>query len=371
MRRPAKNQNNERPHVKPTLILNDTHVGVSRMAGTTPTSASALKAFLHERLAACLYKGYNRVIINGDLTDSYDIGLGEALEVYATLDQFLAISGGRELIVALGNHDLSKDSAKLGTVAFIGRLLEMKYPDRFKLVDAPHRVDDVYIIPHVTNQALFDLALSQVPDDVSYLLVHANFDNNFAAQSDHSLNLTREQAREVTSKGITLIFGHEHQGRTAFGGKLVIVGNQFPSSVSDCLAHGDGQLDGAKYALAITGGGKYEKVMTWSRDDTVYGYTEIDWRDLNPEVAHPAFVRVAGTAEAEEAAAVIKAISGFRQKSEAFVVTNAVKVSQLADSEEMDVSAEDVRSVNVIQMLLDVLTEEQAAVVRQLMEEVE
>lgn len=357
--------------MKPTLIINDTHVGVSRMAGTTPASAAALKSYLQMRLNQCLYMGYNRVIINGDLTDSYDIGLGEAIDVYATLDEYLSGSDSREMIVALGNHDLSKDSAKLGTVAFIGRLLEMKYPDRFTLVAEPEQFGEVYIIPHLTNQALFDLALTHVPSDVKYLLVHANFDNGFAAQADHSLNLTREQAREITSKGTTLIFGHEHQGRTAFGGKLVIVGNQFPSSVSDCLAHGDGQLDGCKYALAITGGGKYEKVMTWNRADTKQGYTEIDWRDLNPDVAHPAFVRVIGNADADESAAVIKAISNFRQKSEAYVVTNAVKVAQLVDTDEIEVSAEDVRSVNVVDMLLATLTEEQAAVVRQLMEEVE
>jgi hypothetical protein len=50
------------------------------------------------------------------------------------------------------------------------------------------------------------------------------------------------------------------------------------------------------------------------------------------------------------------------------VVTNAVKVAQVADAGEMEMSAEDVRSVNVLDMLLETLTEEQAAAVRQLME---
>ena len=53
------------------------------------------------------------------------------------------------------------------------------------------------------------------------------------------------------------------------------------------------------------------------------------------------------------------------------MVTNAVKIAQLVDVDGLEVSAEDVRNVDVISMLLESLTEEQAAVVRQLMEEKE
>lgn len=352
--------------MKPTLVISDLHIGVSRVAGTTPESAKQLRRYLQDEFARLLNLGYDRVIINGDLTDEFDIPLSEALDVYAILDAFMAGDGDREVILAAGNHDLSKDSSKLGTVQFVGSLLEMKYPGRFKLVTQPTTVEDFHIIPHVVNQDRFDLALDQVPD-CKYLFLHCNYDSPFAAEAEHSLNLSREQGKALTARGITVVLGHEHQGRTAWKGKLIVVGNNFPSSCSDCMAHGDGQLDGKKYALVIDDKG-HHLIETWQQAGN---FAVVDWRDLGNFPGDHKFIRVTGKADAEEAADVIKTISTFRKGSQAFVVTNAVKIAQLVDVDGLEVSAEDVRNVDVISMLLDSLTEEQAAVVRQLMEEKE
>lgn len=352
--------------MKPTLVINDLHIGVSRVAGTTPESAKQLRRYIQDAFANLLNFGCDRVIINGDLTDEFDIPLSEALDIYAILDAFMAESPQREVILACGNHDLSKDSSKLGTVQFVGSLLEMKYPGRFGLVTQPTTVENFHIIPHVVNQARFDLALEQVPE-CEYLFLHANYSNNFAAEAEHSLNLSREQGKALTERGITVVLGHEHQGRTAWKGKLIVVGNQTPSSVSDCMAHGDGQLDGKKYALVIDDKG-HRLIETWQQAGN---FAEVDWRDLPNFLDARKFVRVTGSADAEEAADVIKAIANYRKASSAFVVTNAVKIAQLVDVDGLEVSAEDVRNVDVISMLLDGLTEEQAAVVRQLMEEKE
>ena len=48
--------------MKKTLVINDLHLGVSRSAGTTPQSAAALKAHLHEQFAKVLRIGPSRVI---------------------------------------------------------------------------------------------------------------------------------------------------------------------------------------------------------------------------------------------------------------------------------------------------------------------
>ena len=352
--------------MKPTLVLNDTHLGVNRVAGTTPESSKQLRRYLQDEFARLLDLGYERILINGDLTDTFDIPLSEAIDVYAALDTYMSQVAEREVLLSVGNHDLSKDSSKLGTVQFIGSLLEMKYPDRFSLITQPTTVGDFHIIPHVVNQDRFDLALEQVPD-CKYLFLHCNYSSTFAADAQHSLNLSREQAKALVERGITVVLGHEHQGRTAWGGKLIVVGNNFPSSVVDCMAHGDGQLDGKKYAMAIDEDG-HHLIETWKQEGN---FIQADWRDLAKLEQVPKFVRVVGDAEADEAADVIKAISTFRQKTDAFVVTNAVKVAQLNDAEEMEISAEDVRSVNVLDMLMESLTEEQAAVLRTLMEKAE
>jgi hypothetical protein len=179
---------------------------------------------------------------------------------------------------------------------------------------------------------------------------------------DHSLNLSRKQAKDLRDKGIVMVLGHEHQQRDLMGGNVVIVGNQFPSSVSDCLNND------TKRCVVIDEGGKLESIQTWSRDDKVGYFKEVDWRDVATFIHEPAgFIRVCGKASGEESAEVVKVISTLRQKSEAFVVTNAVQVEAAAGLEDIASSVEDVRSVNVIDLLLETLNPDQQRAVKQLL----
>jgi hypothetical protein len=348
------------------LVVNDVHIGVERVAGTTQVSAQALRGYLLQTYAELLGMA-QEVVVNGDLFDTYNIPLTDLLQTYQITAAWLAESPKRAIHLIPGNHCLSKNSANLSSFELMARLLQSQFGDRVSYIQGGAWVCEergVYAISHVVNQAVFDMELDRVPETAKYVLLHSNFDSGFAAQTDHSLNVTREQAKRLIDNGATVIFGHEHQGRTAFGGRLIITGNPRPSSVSDCLAHGDGQLDGKKHALLLTDGPP-QTIQTWCQEGN---FVQVDWRFISKWEGPEKFIRVNGNASAEEAADVIKAISTFRQKSDAFVVTNAVKVAQVADADEMEVSAEDVRSVNVISMLIESLTEEQAAVVRQLME---
>lgn len=357
-----------------TLVINDLHLGVQRTGGTTQASAAALREFAQEQFAKLLATGpshgCDRVIINGDLADAYDIPLIEALSIYETLDAFLTLHPTSQVYVALGNHDLSKSSDKLGSVAFVGALLSLKHKN-FNLIDTSYMVAiDICVIPHVANQDLFDLELSKVPQTAKFLLVHANYDNKFAAEAEHSLNLSRDQAKALKARGITTIFGHEHQGRQSLGGSVVIVGNQFPTSVSDCLTHGDGQKDGKKRALIIDHtAGTTEFIETWNPNQDDGWYAAIDWRELKDvEEEGRGFVRVEGHAEPEDAAEVIKAISAFRSKSKSFVVTNAVKIAQKDAPDDVSASVEEIKSLSVLDLLFAELTEPQRAKVRELLE---
>jgi hypothetical protein len=349
-------------------VINDLHLGVQRTGGTTISSAAALRDWGHEQhaklLALAPQNGCERVVVNGDLTDVYDIPLLHALRVYEDTDNFLMANPGIELVWALGNHDLSKDSSRLGTVAFIGMILAMKHPGRFQLISGAQALDaETYVLPHVANQDLFEYELGRVPESTKYLLLHCNFDNIFACASDHSLNLSRDQAKALKAKGITMIFGHEHQGREVLGGAVVIVGNQFPTSIADCLSHGDGQKNGTKRALVINHTNdpeteKLEFIETWRPDAADGWFEKIDWRDLGAtEEEGRGFIRVEGTANSAESAAAIKAIAAFRQRSQSFVITNAVQAEKLEGVDELAESIEDIRSVNVIEMLLEMLVD--------------
>jgi len=356
------------------LVISDTHLGVSRTGGTTQASAADLKRYCVEQFKKLLDLAHaehvGQVIINGDLTDQYNLPLAEALEIYFIIDEwFQADNPYRRLALCTGNHDRSKDSSKLGTVEFVGALLKAKYPDLFDLVVEPKKLGDIYIIPHISNQELFQLELDKVPDGTRYLLLHANWDNRFAAEAEHSLNLDRAQAKALTARGITIIMGHEHQGRESMGGKVIVVGNNFPSSVSDCLTHGDGQRNGKKRALIIEDG-SHRFIETWTPDDAEGWFARIDWKELaTVEEEGKGFIRVEGEASESEAADVIKAISAFRQRSRSFVVANAVKVEQAAGLDDIASSIEDIRNVSVLEMLLEHLDEAQKAAVHKLLEE--
>lgn len=354
------------------LLINDLHLGVKRSGGTTPKSSAALNEYAHRQHEKLLEMAdaHTHVVVNGDLTDEFDLPLVDALCIYKTACNFLNESRNRKLTWLLGNHDLSKDSNKLGTVAFVGALLSGGYPDRFQILDQPDWVEPgVYGIPHLVNQAIFDLALSAVPD-CKYLLLHCNYDNPFAGQQDHSLNLARAQAKEFKDRGITCVLGHEHQHRTAFGGGVLIVGNQFPTSVADCLSHGDGQLNGEKYALRLLAD-NVDLVTTWAVDGRRgAGFCEVDWRGQETPPEDVKFIRVKGTALAEEAADVARAISRLRQTHNAFVITNAVQVERIDGVEFAQESLEDVQNIDVIKLLIEHLTPEQASVVRTTLEEV-
>lgn len=358
-------------------VFNDAHLGVQRTGGTTPGSAAALRRYTHEKHRQLLDLAVDgdMVLFNGDLTDQFNIDLGQAIEIYAVASEWLQRNQKSRLFWAVGNHDLSKDSSKLGTVAFIGRLLAGAFKGRFHLLEQPEHIGrnlEFYVIPHVANQDLFDLELSRIPDNAKVVFLHCNYDNPFAGQSDHSLNISREQARDLVKAGKILVLGHEHQGRTMMSDRVIVTGNQFPTSVSDCLRHGDAQADGMKSCLRINLDDldDMELVPTWSVKDQDGGYREVDWRDLGSvRDTEQTFIRVSGKADSSEAAEVIKEISKLRQRSDAYVITNAVKVDSVDGDDELEASIEEIKAVSVLEILLDMLDEPQQAVVRELMKD--
>jgi hypothetical protein len=259
---------------------------------------------------------------------------------------------------------VSTNSAVLGTEQFLGTLLEGLFPARFTLVNTPTLIaDGLYVLPHCVNQDIFDMELGRVPDGVRWLFLHCNFDSPFAAHSDHSLNLSREQAKALRARGIRLVLGHEHQQRDLMSGFVTVVGNQTPSSTSDCL-------NNETKRCAVIEGDQISFLQTWSQDDEVGWFKEVDWQDLHQFVhAGRGFVRVVGTATPEQAADVVKAISAVRSKSDAFVVSNAVRVGASDDLSEIADSVGDIRAVSVLELLLEALTPEQGATVRELLQE--
>lgn len=333
------------------LVINDLHIGALRNAGTTIPSALALRNFGLSKLSEMLDEVNEDLVILGDLFDTYSIPMVDLLSVYRQLAGWL--EKGHRLTLVPGNHDLSKDSSRLSSFEFLSGLLS-ELPNVHYLVGGGW-VDEaagVYAISHVANQDLLNLELSKVPK-CKVLLLHANYHNGFAVDSDHSLNVSQEQAEACPAE--TLFFAHEHYHRKALADRVWVAGNQFPMSVSDCL---DGQH---KFMHKLYADGSVERIRTWTKDD----YAEVDWR--NPQQTDARFVRFVGECKPEESADMAGVIVAYRKASDAFIVTNAVKVTTGEEDAALALgSLEAITNFNVMEALRDYLTEEEFKILESL-----
>ncbi len=329
--------------MKPLYVINDLHLSAVRSGGTTPTTAYQLRLDLLSGFEGLLDQCDSDVLINGDFADDYRMHAKDMLEAYAILQRWL--TRGHTVYALPGNHCLSKSSLDLSSFEFLFTLLAEQYPSQVQLMMRPGPVrDGIYAIPHVTNTDLLNVALEAVPAGTKYLMVHANYDCPFSVDKDHSLNITEQQVKDLDVAHV--VFGHIHQQRTALGGKVVIVGNQLLSSVADALGNT------TKRMLKITDTGM-EFIQTWQAEGD---FSEQDWRDLTDTGR---FIRVTGTAKADEAAAVATTISRFRSTAKALVITNAVAIDGINDAEDIALSHEQITAFNVRDALRELLTDDE------------
>lgn len=324
-------------------VISDLHLGAIRSGGTTLDTQWKLRQHLLHSFYSLLPDATDLMIL-GDLFDTVNIPIHDVLHTYLILKGWCRLNPNQHLYLVAGNHDLSKTSNVLSSFDMLCSLL-VDSGVNVKVIKEPCVTPYGAVIPHLANQELFDAALATVTE-CEVLFLHCNYDNKFAAQSDQSLNLSKEQAESLPVKHI--VFGHEHRSRMT--GKAIIPGNQVASSVSDCL----GQR--AKMYVTVSD----EKVISvnqcpeWVSSEV---FVELDWQNL--EVTAHKFVRVVGTAAAEQASAVVTAISKLRQASPALVITNAVVIVGVDDTEVFEQSLDEVQGFSVMRALKELLTEDE------------
>ncbi len=96
-------------------VINDTHLGAQRRAGTTPASAQALTQFTEQQFIELLDGARGDLLILGDLFDTYNVPLRTVLFAFFELSRWLDMNEGFTLHLVPGNHDLSKDSSKMSS----------------------------------------------------------------------------------------------------------------------------------------------------------------------------------------------------------------------------------------------------------------
>lgn len=299
------------------VIINDLHLGLTRRTGATPESLKAFNAFQFDvfREIVQTVNFEDTLIILGDLFHGPDVGYDTLWSAYEILN---CVRG--DIVLVRGNHDNNKDLTKTSAFDMLGKLLPSTM-----VISAPYKFSaEMTIIPHLPTQKMFDEAVAEAAEKSSILLFHANFDCGFAVNSDHSLNLSPEQAAMFN----LCIGGHEHNARNVRNVRML--GSQLPCNIQEA----------EREKFYHTWDGEGDPVPVHAPVEFVYD--EIDWHDLNPvqENMTANFVRVIGGANPEEAATVIQEVAAFREDSSAFFVSNSVKIGEL-DMGEIEEAAED------------------------------
>lgn len=344
-------------------VINDVHIGVIR-GGTTPATALALRQATLDRFGDLLgWCNGSDILINGDLFDQGNIPYTDMWRTVELVSDYIRKWGDVMVFCPAGNHDLTKNTTLMSSFQIFCAFMSRMHPANFVSIFEPYssKQHDMHIIPHLPNQALFDEALKKVPK-CKHLFLHCNYDNKFAEEKDHSLNLSPEQAEKLPVDAI--IIGHEHQRSSHMAGKVIAVGNMIPTSVADCLGND------AKYMLKVLSD-KLEFIPTWKADND---FAQPDWKELSKLLVNeidgsyfgPRFIRVVGEATAAEASQVVAAISKFRSKSQAFVVTNAVAIDGVRGDEDIHLSLESVKSFDVFKEIMALLTPAEAALINSL-----
>jgi len=311
-----------------TLVINDPHLGVSRQAGTTKESRLALEEYMFKQFERLLNIPHDVLIILGDLCDSRNVPEHVMLRIAEILGQEVCF-------LVLGNHDIKGVvDHTISSCELIGNMTEAI------VISSPRRITPgIYVVPHMFNQDEFDRAIQDVPANV-LLLTHCNIDSPFA-QSDHSLNLDKNQIKDLESRGVEVLAAHEHTARK-YMNNVTVIGNQFPSSISDCLG-------GDKRCVLLRKDGTMEMIPTWSADS--------DFVVLDRENIHDPgkkFIRIEGTCSIKEHALAVREINDLRKSSEAFIIANNVKVNVQDNS----LSKEEVTNFNILELLMEQVAEE-------------
>jgi len=343
----------------PYFLLNDCHIGRKASGGVTQESAYALRKHLLKGFHDSLNQATGDVVLLGDIFDTFSVDVGDLLEAYDVVCDWLHERGHR-LVCVIGNHDQSSDSMKTSSFDLFTGLLERRFPALVTTVRGGQLFPeyDSYVLSHVKDQATFDAELEKVPD-CKYLLLHANWNNFFSVEADHSLNVTESQAKQLAKRGITLVFAHVHQQKTEMAGSVVIIGNQTCASIADALGND------TKTMMSVSDEG-LKRLQTWKAEGSFF---DCDWKSLDDLPESAQFIRTVGTATSAQAADVIAALARKRASCSAFLLSNAVEIAGLNDSGSLDVSLEQIKSFSVLGALMEILSPEEGAKVQKLLGE--
>jgi len=291
------------------VIYTDPHIGVYRVTNTTPRSRKALQ----DRCVETVRRIHSRAVSKHDCAPA--VCLGDLFDKYDNPAQVTlsAATIFRQLRMCLaGNHDISNDATKRGSLELLHRLTDHFDGYESCAILAPFGTKDpaqlvhsrdlgkhrFFAIPHVANNEIFENALHHAwkvgreskggehPGGKTVLLLHCNYNNDFCNETE--LNISEYMAESLLEVFDYVLLGHEHPHREAFGGRLVCLGNTFPTSFSDI---------GDKFYWTLEDDGELVGWKIWEASEL---HWRGDWRmaeDLSDEmIERVQFIELTGEA---------------------------------------------------------------------------
>ena len=150
------------------IILNDIHLGVNRVSGTTPQSREDLRSYVFSRFSELLRAadGHDLCIL-GDLFDGFEIPARDWLDAYFLLSEWCENNPDSRLYLVAGNHDVSLKGNKVSAFTTLSQVLLGRFDNVVVTnIDGTYTIGNpgkyAFIVAHHRNQELFDLTLDRV-----------------------------------------------------------------------------------------------------------------------------------------------------------------------------------------------------------------
>lgn len=272
-------------------LSSDYHLFTKRAAHTTPDSAQKLQKQLYAKALEAT-AGSNNLCL-GDLFD-------KSTNPEAALVQGYEVAKRCQMVMS-GNHDLTNREGVITTLDALHGVMDDRIVIAPNLSEPYFEVMDstFWIVPHHASQTLFEKALFDAKNHADaqegghrYLLLHCNYDIPFDSE-DSTLNLSPELAEGLLQVFSRIFIGHEHNSKTHFDDRVVLVGNTHPTSFSDISDKFCWELNTCTDELIPW--------RIWTQDDC---YREVKFGDAIPNLAGVQFVDVIGTEPVEDATEV-------------------------------------------------------------------
>jgi len=250
------------------LIFSDPHLGLRRKANTSMASSMRLQ----QKLLSMAIKAGTKM--KNDLECSWSFCLGDLFDTYRNPEHVIkdAASAISQVdMVLAGNHDLENRAESIGSLQLLSSML----PDNHKFVinslgeaesyHVSHGTTSFLSVPHTATQELFENALDDAAGFAStlegkwkILLLHCNYHLSYENLPDTSINLTKEKTDELLQTFHKIFIGHEHIPAEHYDGRVIIVGNTFPTGFSD--------ISDKRVLTYDTETGEHESHVLWESD---------------------------------------------------------------------------------------------------------